>query len=167
MSRAFVKEPDGDAVQDDTPDIPISPHPNYVTATGLRQLEQQRDDLVAERAALKAGPDPVAVKLALFPVERRLRYILARLDSAILKCPVQTETVAVGHAVLVADDAGEEQRYWIVGEDEADIKAYKVSWVSPLARALIDREVGDLVKWRRPAGDRELEILEISLPGGA
>ena len=162
MSRAFVKEPDGDTVQDETPDIPISEHPNYVTAAGLRQLEAERDRLMAERRDLKAGPDPVAARLALFPVERRLRYVTARLESAILRQPDQVTRIAFGHTILVADEAGHEFRYAIVGEDEADIGAAKVSWVSPLARALLEAEVGDLVKWHRPAGDLELEILEIT-----
>ena len=162
MSRAFVKEPDGENVQDDTPDIPISPHPNYVTVSGLTALERERDQLLASRQEIKSEEDQVAARLKLFPVERRLRYVLARLETAQLCVPDQWQEVAIGHQVLVADEEDQESLYAIVGEDEADIARGWISWISPLGKALLEAEVGDLVKWRRPVGDRELEILEIA-----
>lgn len=166
MSRAFVKEADGDAVQDDTPDIPISRHPNYVTPAGLAALEQERDTLLEQRASLKGADDPVSVKLTLFQVERRLRYVLARIDSAILKRPdpSKADTVEFGASVTVADEDDADHVFQIVGEDEADIKTGKVSYVSPLAKALLGSEVGDLVRWRRPNGDKELEVVAFAYP---
>jgi transcription elongation GreA/GreB family factor len=70
--------------------------------------------------------------------------------------------VHFGATVRAEDAEGRVHRFKIVGEDEADVATGKVSWVSPLAKALIGARVGDTVKWRRPAGEVELEILEIS-----
>lgn len=166
MSRAFVKEPDGDQVSDDTPDIPISSHPNYVTETGLELLEQEYAQLVRERSRLKEAEDPVAGKLPLFQVERRLRYVQARIESAIVRKPSADagEGVVFGATVDVVDEDDREYSFQIVGEDEADIAQGKVSYVSPLATALLGADVGDIVRWRRPKGDLELEVLTISKP---
>ena len=161
MSRAFVKEADGDAVSDDAPDLPISPHPNYVTPQGLKALQTELEALVAERSAIKQAPDQVSVRLKLFKVERRLRYVQARVESAILKRPeAQPEDeIGFGATVVVADEEDVEHVFRIVGEDEADVARGWVSYLSPLAKALIGAEPGDLVKWRRPVGDMELEVV--------
>lgn len=168
MSRAFVKEPDGDQVSDDTPDLPVSSHPNYVTPQGLQLLEAEQAGLLEARARLKAERDQVANRLPLFQVERRLRYVQARIESAIVKQPVVAdERVSFGALVRVADEDDREFEFQIVGEDEANIDKGKVSYVSPLAKALMGGEVGDLVRWQRPKGDMELEILSIGhLQGG-
>lgn len=164
MSRAFVKEPDGDQVVDDTPDLPISPHPNYVTPSGLEMLEEEAARLQEERGRLKGMDDAVAAKLSLFQVERRLRYVRARIESAILHSPghADMQEVTFGATVDVVDEDDREYRFQVVGEDEADIAAGKISYMSPLAKALLGAEVGDSVTWRRPKGDIELEILAIA-----
>ena len=163
MSRAFVKEPDGDAAGNDQPDIPISPHPNYVTPQGLAALRGEYAELMQEKTRL-TGSEDMEAKLALAKAERRLRYVTQRIESAIPVDPAKQPSgeVAFGAAVKVADDDGKTKTYRIVGEDEADIAAGKVSYVSPLARALNGTEVGDTVVWKRPAGDMELEVLEIT-----
>lgn len=164
MSRAFVKEPDGDQVVDDTPDLPISPHPNHVTPSGLEMLEEEAARLQEERGRLKGMDDAVAAKLSLFQVERRLRYVRARIESAILHSSghADAQEVTFGATVDVVDEDDREYRLQVVGEDEADIAAGKISYISPLAKALLGAEVGDLVTWRRPKGDIELEILAIA-----
>ncbi len=166
MSRAFVKEPDGDAVVDDAPDLPQSPHPNYVTPAGLAQLEARHAALVAERDTLRSSQDDIANKLPLSHVERENRYVERRLERAILVDPASQnpDEVCFGAVVAVEDDDGEHRTVSIVGEDEADVEAGKVSWISPLARALLGGRTGELVTWHRPAGDRELEILSIDYP---
>lgn len=161
MSRAFVKEPDGDAVSDDSPELPISADPNFVTAAGLAQLQKEQSTLLEQRVSLKASDDPVGTRLALLQVERRLRYVNARLDSAILKTEQGGDTVVFGAVVTAVDENDEEYRFQIVGEDEANIDQGKISYVSPLASALLGASIGDLVRWRRPKGDLELEILSI------
>ncbi len=164
MSQAFVKEPDGDAVADDQPELPISPHPNYVTPQGLAHLKDALAGLLERRRELDDGS--LGNKLPLAQAAREIRYIEARLKQAILVEPATQPPgeVAFGAAVTVADEDGETGTYRIVGEDEADPGQGKVSWLSPLAKALIDARVGDLVIWDRPMGETELEIVSIVYP---
>lgn len=163
MSRAFVKE--GDGSLDPLPDLPVSPHPNHVTPTGLAALQQRLRDTQTRLAALKARPDRLD-KLPEAAAERDIRYLESRLRSAILIDPatLPTTEVAFGHIVTVADDAGCEHRFQITGEDEADATAGRITPQSPLARALIGATVGDVVKWRKPSGTVELEVVRIEQP---
>ncbi len=165
MSRAFVKEADGDMVADDAPERPRSAHPNYVTPAGLAELEARRAALAADRAAYAAKG--LEGKPALAHAERALRYLDARIEDAIVVDPAAQPAgeVRFGARVTVEDEDGETRGFTIVGEDEADAAAGKVSWLSPLARALAGGRVGDVVTWRRPAGDLELEITAIDYPG--
>ncbi|AAU90456.1 putative transcription elongation factor [Methylococcus capsulatus str. Bath] len=162
MSRAFVKETDGEDLDDGAPDRPVSPHPNYVTPAGLAQLQARVAELTAERQRL-LGDESVGAKQQLRRVERELRYYDERVVSAIPVDPAARsgDRVHFGATVEVEDEAGNVQRYSIVGEDEADAAHGKISWVSPLARALLNAEAGDTVTWKRPAGDKELHILAI------
>ena len=98
-------------------------------------------------------------------VDRDLRYVQARLEQAILVETPNNETpfsVVFGTKVTVEDDAGEQHHFKIVGEDEADIALNTVSFASPLAKALIGHKMGDSVRWKRPAGDLNLEIIHIT-----
>ncbi len=166
MSRAFVKEPDGDDSVGELPDLPVSLHANYVTPAGLRQLRDRLTGLEDARRKLSGETDAMAVKPQLARIARELRYLEARLEQAIPIDPAGQPPgrVAFGLLVSVAEEDDTRRTYQIVGEDEADPKAGKISWVSPLARALRDAEVGDLVTWRRPSGDMELEVLAIDRP---
>lgn len=164
MSRGFVKEDDLEHAGTDLPERPVSPHPNYVTPAGLKQLEDAATALDKERAALSHQKDNDAAKQRLAVVDRDLRYLSARLKSALLVESAQQDknTVLFGATVKVEDEEGELQQFSIVGEDEADVSQQKVSYVSPIAAALIGRKVGDNVRWKRPAGILELEIIEIN-----
>ncbi len=161
MSRAFVKEQDGDEIREDQPELRESPYPNHVTPKGLALLKGELAELSAEKARL--DPADLEAKLALAQIERRMRYVAHRIDNAILVDPAAQprDEVAFGATVRVADEEGAKRDYAIVGEDEADAARGKVSWVSPLARALTGARVGQFVTWKRPAGDTELEILAI------
>ena len=163
MSRGFVKEDDLEHAGTDLPERPLSPHPNYVTPLGLRQLQQQTAELEQTRQQLAPRKEDPVVNQKLAVVERDLRYFQARLESAIAVDPAQQDgdSVLFGACVTVEDENGETHEFRIVGEDEADIAHNKVSWVSPLARALLGHKIGDSVNWHRPAGDLELEITEI------
>ena len=163
MSRAFVKEPDGATAGDDQPELPLSPHPNYVTAWGHKALEDRRNGLEAKRRALLAEPGALASVSQLSQVERELRYVVARLKSAQLVSAADqpTDEIAFGAQVTLEDEEGQRSHYSIVGEDEAAPGEGKVSWVSPLASAMLGGRIGDLVTWRRPAGDLELEVIAI------
>ena len=166
MSRAFVKEPDGDQVADETPELPQSPHANYVTSAGLAQLEERRATLEDERRRLRGEAAALASKLLLAQIERELRWLEGRLERAIPVDPARQphDAVAFGAIVEVEDEDGARRRFAIVGEDEADPESGKVSWISPLARAARGAGVGDAITWRRPSGDLELEILAIEYP---
>lgn len=163
MSRAFVKEDVNGPPE--LPDLPLSPHPNYVTPRGLASLQARLRDTQTTLAQLRARTERLD-KLPEAAAERDIRYLEARLRSAILVDPARHpgSEVAFGHRVTVADPEGVETTYEITGEDEADASLGRIAPQSPLARALIGAEVGDTVLWRRPTGAVELDILQIEVP---
>lgn len=164
MSRAFVKEPDGDLVAETLPELPQEPIPNYVTPEGFRALEASRDALRAELERLDADDKNITERSKRAHVARDLRYVEGRIQHAVVVDPAEqpADEVAFGATVETADADGKTQVWRIVGENEADIAKGMVSWVSPLARALVGAHVGDIVTWKRPAGDLELEVTKIS-----
>lgn len=163
MSRAFVKESTGEL--DPLPDLPISPHPNYVTPRGLAALKDRLLARQTDLQSLRARPDRLD-KQPEAAAERDIRYLEARLRSAIVIDPAVQESrvVGFGHVVTVEDEAGSTARYEITGEDEADATIGRIAPQSPLARALIGAEVGDEVVWQKPTGSQPLTILAIGLP---
>ena len=166
MSRGFVKEDDLEHAGTDVPERQISAEINYVTTNGYRLLEQQASALLAQSKSLTAKKEDQQAQQQLAVVNRDLRYVAARLESAQIVNPLAakqdaTSQVLFGAAVTVADENGAKHTYQIVGEDEADIKANKVSWISPLAKALIGQKIGETVIWIRPAGNTVLEIIDI------
>lgn len=165
MSRAFVKEDDGSGPEV-LPDLPQSPHTNYVTPFGLKQLQDRLAEAKAHLAEAASAGDGLEGRLPRAAAERDIRFFEERLRRAQLVDPGSQPSgeVAFGAEVLVIDEEGRERRYRIVGEDEADATAGKVSYVSPLAKALLGQEAGDSVTWRRPDGDLELEILSFAYP---
>jgi len=164
MSRGFVKEDDLEHAGTDLPERPISTHPNYVTPEGLKLLTCEASRLDKEHAILIALKDDDVARQKLAVVDRDLRYLSARLEQAILVDPASQNksTVLFGATVKVEDEEGNTLQFHIVGEDEADIAQQKVSYVSPIAKALIGQKVGDSVIWNRPAGVLQLEIIEIN-----
>ncbi len=154
---------------EELPERPVSDHPNYVTPTGLRQLREQLEDLGRRRAELLAAADTsderaaATAKDELRYVDRDARYVERRLASAIVVEPAKQKRgeVAFGATVTARDRAGETHTYTIVGEDEADSDAGKVSYVSPLAKALMGAKIAQAVMWRRPAGNLRLLIEHI------
>lgn len=163
MSRAHVREVDGDEPED-LPELPLSPHPNYVTARGLDLLEARRDGVEADIAAIAVDAADRRQRRA--ALDRELRWLNARIAAAQVVAGGARDTakVAFGAEVTVADEDNSEFRYRIVGEDEAEPEAGLISWTSPLARALIGQRVGDIAVWPRPAGDCEVEIIAIAYP---
>lgn len=170
MSRAFVKESETDAIVDDLPERQQSPHPNYVTPQGLAQLERERAVLLEKRRQLLQGSEEdIAQAETLRHVERDIRYLDGRIERAIYIDPANQPhgEVAFGATVTVADEDGQRHNFQIVGEDEANASAGKVSWVSPLARALVGARAGGMVTWERPAGDKMLRVQSIRYGAGA
>lgn len=164
MSRGFVKEDDLEHAGTGLPEKPISPHANYVTPYGLAQLEEASKQLEEARIALSDQKDDASTNQQLAIIDRDQRYLSARLKDAILVNPdnQDKETILFGATVTVEDENGKNLIFSIVGEDEAGTAPNKVSYISPIAKALIGRNVGDFAIWKRPAGNIEIEIIKIS-----
>lgn len=162
MSRAFVKEDDAGTPEEKV-DLPISAHPNFVTPAGLQMLRDKVTTFEEERARLKEHEAELAAQSHLPRVEQELRYWEERLRTAVVIDPAKqpSDKVAFGAVVTVEDEDGKKHDYQIVGEDEAEPQNGKVSYISPLARALDGAQVGDSITWKRPAGDQELEVTAI------
>jgi transcription elongation GreA/GreB family factor len=155
MSRAFVKERDGDDALDELPERPISPHPNLVTAEGLAYIDAEIARLQQQHAAAQAAND----RGALARSARDLRYWTARRSTArVVPPPTDSSRVQFGSTVTIVRDDERRQTFRIVGEDEADPARGTLSHVSPLARALFGKQVGDSVQ----AGQSEAEIVEVA-----
>ncbi|MFK3650472.1 GreA/GreB family elongation factor [Lysobacter enzymogenes] len=165
MSRAFVREGDGESDPGALPELPISEHPNYVTPRGMMLLRARLNEAGRELQALDRAVEREAVgaRLERAHVQREIRWLQARILGAITIAPERqpADRVAFGARVEMVADDEREYRYRIVGEDEADPERGLISWVSPLARALHGARVGDSVVWKRPAGDIGVEVLAI------
>ncbi len=162
MSRAFTKETDDDSAAA-LPELPLSPHPNHVTARGLRLL-QTRLARTEQALTQLAQDSSSAVDTALQQahLQRERRWLQARISSALLHPQsAHPDRVEFGDVVEFCDDRDQRYRYRIVGEDEAEPEQGRISWVSPLAKALRGARVGDSVIWPRPAGNQTVEILAI------
>jgi len=179
MSKAFTKETDGD---DDDELEPSSPLPagvkNYLTPGGYQKLRDELDHLwKIERPALvktitwaasngdrSENGDYIYGKKRLREIDRRVRFLRKRLDMAEVVDPStrgECDQVFFGATVTVCDDNGCENVYSIVGVDEADVGNGRISWVSPLARALIKLREGEVASLRTPVGITELEIVNV------
>jgi transcription elongation factor GreB len=164
MSRAFVKENDLEHAGIDIPERPLSEDPNYVTPNGLKLLHTQIDALEIERENLKQKKDDPIIRQKIAMIERDMRYYAARIESAILTNPLEEDHAIVlfGAKVTVEDEEGKLATYEIVGEDEADIHQGKVSYLSPLAKALMGAKLNDEVTWEKPMEDTFLTIQKIT-----
>ena len=167
MSRAFTKESTDDLVAGELPERPVPVHANYVTPRGLEQLQARARALqeVHEQLAARTDEDSAA-KQKLREIERDQRYVIAQLERAAVVDPAgqPRDEVHFGATVKIVDEDGKSHRFTIVGDDEADVAAGRISWASPLAKAMIGAKVGDSVVWRRPAGDAEVEIAQVTYP---
>lgn len=180
MSKAFTKENDN-APEDDEDEV-ANPLPagtkNYMTPGGFARLNAEFDQLwkverpnlvetihwAASNGDRSENGDYIYGKKRLREIDRRIRYLTKRLDNAEVVDPATreaTDQVFFGATVTLLDNQGVEATYTIVGIDEADLAKNRISWVSPMARALLRAREGDVVNLVTPAGKRELEILEV------
>ncbi|RJG40337.1 transcription elongation factor GreA [Mesorhizobium sp. DCY119] len=160
MSVAFTKEDSAETASETIlPARTISAEPNLVTEAGLQALDLQLNQArQAYEAASKIEDPNERRRQAAIPL-RDLRYFAERVRTAqLVPAPTTTDKVAFGSTASFRREDGRLQKYRIVGEDEADPKAGSISYVSPLARLLMGKAVGDVVS----VGDREVEILAIS-----
>ncbi len=159
MSVAFTREEDSESAAATLPDRPISPHPNLVTPEGMAQLEASLAAAKIAYAAAQSAGDVKTNREAMARATRDLRYYSARRASAQLIPPADHPLrVTFGAAVTVGREDGRTLTYRIVGEDEADPAHGSVSYISPLAKALLGKEVGDVAT----VGGRELEVAAIA-----
>lgn len=182
VSKAFTREGDG---QDDE-DEELSPSlrlpagsKNYMTRRGYDALRAELEQLVrterprlVETVAWAAGNgdrsengDYIYGKKRLREIDRRIRFLIKRIESADVVDPErqqELDQVFFGATVTIEDVETAEQQTWqIVGVDEADASDGRISWISPLARALLKAKEGDAVRFQSPAGMREVEIVAI------
>ena len=181
MSKAFTRESDGDE-DDDLPEesggLPLSAK-NYMTPAGFARMREELDLLLR-----KERPDVVKVvtwaasngdrsengdyiygKKRLREIDRRVRYLSKRLANAEVVDPTKrsrTEQVFFGATVTYANGRGEERTITIVGVDEVALDKGHVSWISPIAKALLKAEEGETVKMRTPQGVEEIEIVSVT-----
>ncbi|MDP3853229.1 transcription elongation factor GreA [Phenylobacterium sp.] len=158
MSVAFTKEGDHEAAAADLPDRPISHHPNLVTAMGLAALEKALAAARAAYSAAQAVGEVQADRTAMARATRDLRYYSARRGNAQLVEPdPEATTVQFGRRVTFEREDGRRQTFAIVGEDEADPAKGSVSYISPLAQAVLGKSVGDTAM----VAGAEVEVVEV------
>jgi transcription elongation factor GreB len=183
MSKAFTRESDSD--DDDAPDPAESSTPlvkNYVTPRGYKMLVDERQNLlrverpkVVEVVSWAAGNgdrsengDYIYGKKRLREIDRRVRYLTKRIENAEIVDAAQQKVrnrVFFGATVTYADKTDRENTVTLVGVDEANLEAGLVSWIAPIAKALLKAEIGDTVVLRTPAGPEEIEVIAIRYPG--
>jgi len=185
MSKAFVKESD-DQEDDAIPEALALPAGtrNYITTAGYKKLRDELTQLMnverpevvqvvswaASNGDRSENGDYLYGKKRLREIDRRIRFLTKRLEIAEVVDPAlqpNRDQVFFGATVVYLDSAGEEHRVCIVGVDEAEPLQGRISWVSPVARALIKAREGDTVVLRTPAGTEQLDILEVQYPDPA
>ncbi len=178
MSKAFTKETETEEELDDAPDQLPAGSKNYIRPSGFKKLEEELHHLrrverprVVEIVSWAAGNgdrsengDYIYGKKRLREIDRRIRYLTKRHESAHVVDPALQKNrgqVFFGATVTYIDHHDAERRITIVGIDEADSGHGLVSWVSPVAKALLKARVGDTVKVRTPSGTEDIEVLAI------
>ncbi len=181
MNKAFTKESDSD--NDDGPALPAVPAggKNYITPQGYERLRSELLDLIdnerpkvvdivhwaASNGDRSENGDYIYGKKRLREIDRRIRFLTQRLEIAEITNPAVhhgRDQVFFGATVTYADPEGAEHTVTILGIDEANSAAGEVSWVSPVARALLKARVGDEVNLITPHGVQVLEVLKVSYP---
>jgi transcription elongation factor GreB len=178
MSKAFTKESDGDLDDEleGEADAPAG-FKNYITPAGYARLRAELDHLwsverpklvetihwAASNGDRSENGDYIYGKRRLREIDRRVRFLSKRIDIAVVvdNAGKDHEHVFFGATVTVADQDGNERSVSIVGTDEVDPSRGRVSWISPIAKAVLKARVGDLVMLRTPAGVEEIEIVAI------
>lgn len=179
MNKSFVRESDGDD-EDEFGTVPALPAGtrNYITPAGHARLRDELEELVkrerprivdvvawaASNGDRSENGDYIYGKRRLREIDRRIRFLTKRLELAEVVDPLRqgdNEQIFFGARVTVADSEGNESTYTIVGVDEADAAIGRISWISPLARALIKARCGDAVRFQSPVGLRELDVIDV------
>ena len=177
MSKAFLREDESEDAAPPPAAEPSAPPRNYITPAGFARLAAERKQLVeverpevvrtvswaAANGDRSENGDYLYGKRRLREIDRRVRFLIKRLENAevVHSAGRDTDQVFFGATVSVRSAAGVERTLTIVGADEVDAARGRVSWLSPIARALLKARAGDTVTLRTPAGDEPLEILDV------
>ncbi len=179
MNKAFVREREGDDDEELDPSLKLPTGTrNYITPAGHARLKDELENLVkrerphiveivawaASNGDRSENGDYIYGKRRLREIDRRIRFLTKRLENAEVVDPLQqgdNDQIFFGARVTIVDSDGVENTYTIVGIDEADASSGRISWISPLARALIKSREGDSIRFHSPLGVREIEILEV------
>lgn len=181
MSKAFTKESDQDEDDDLPPAATVPGGKNYITRAGYDRLrselfaliDDERPKIVeivhwaASNGDRSENGDYLYGKKRLREIDRRIRFLTRRLEIAeVVDASLHHggDQVFFGVTVTYADDSGSETTVTILGVDEADSAKGQISWVSPVARALLKAKVGDVVRLVVPGGTQELEVLTVTYP---
>lgn len=168
MSKAFTREADGASDEPVRPRASATLPPgakNYVTPGGVQRLREELEQLMRrERPRIAALPDENERKQSLQNTDLRIRHLSETIAEAVIVPPpaIADGVVRFGASVTVREPSGSETCYRIVGVDETDLDRDWVSWLSPIARALLGARIGQRVRFRFPAGEKELEIVNIA-----
>jgi transcription elongation GreA/GreB family factor len=162
VSRAFVKE-DGPEPDENPPEKPVSPHPNYVTPRGVELLRNEETRLAAELTTLAGAQDDAVRRRRKRELERDLRYVRARLEAAIPVDPARLpkDEIRFGTRVVMKRADGETRTMRIVGEDEAESGGELVPWSGPFVRALFGLKPGQTLDWEGGAGSESWTVVSV------
>jgi transcription elongation factor GreB len=180
MNKAFVRESDDDDEENLSPSLKLPPGTrNYITPAGHARLKDELEHLVkrerphvvevvawaASNGDRSENGDYIYGKRRLREIDRRIRFLTKRIENAEVVDPLRqgnNDQIFFGARVTIAEADGVENTYTIVGVDETDVAQGRISWISPLARALIKAREGDSIRFQSPVGVREIDILEVS-----
>ena len=182
MSKAFTRETQGDEDEEEggLPPLPAGSK-NYITPQGFERLKSELLSLIdderpkvvdivhwaASNGDRSENGDYIYGKKRLREIDRRIRFLTKRMESASVTDPsvhFGSDQVFFGATVTYEDAQGQERTVTILGIDEADSLKGQVSWVSPIARALLKSRVGDVVKLQTPGGTQDIEVMQVSYP---
>lgn len=179
MNKAFVREADGNDDEELEPSLKLPAGTrNYITPAGHDRLKSELEHLVkrerphvveivswaASNGDRSENGDYIYGKRRLREIDRRIRFLTKRLDVAEVIDPLRqgdNDQIFFGATVTIADANGVASTYTIVGVDETDVSRGRISWISPLARALIKSREGDSIRFQSPLGVREIDVLEV------
>ncbi len=180
MNKAFVRESDSEDDEELSPALQLpAGMRNYITPAGHARLKSELEHLIkrerphvvevvawaASNGDRSENGDYIYGKRRLREIDRRIRFLTKRLDIAEIVDPLRqgdNDQVFFGARVTIADADGTENTYTIVGVDETDVARGRISWISPLARALIKSREGDSIRFQSPMGIREIDIIDVA-----
>lgn len=179
MSKAFTKEDSGQDDDDQSEELKKLPQgKNYITPGGLKRLRDELSRLIdverpevvrivswaASNGDRSENGDYIYGKRKLREIDKRIRFLSKRIEIAVAVDPTKQENnrkICFGARVMLLDESEVKKTYTIVGIDETDVAKGRISWISPMGKALLQGSKGEIVTLRTPKGEEDLEILEV------